>query len=594
MIENHQFAASSLFLSAACLTACFTTGGCVEGSKPTPESPLGAPRPSPLAERSLRFSEEAESRGVIWTPVNGQEAGHLSILETLGCGVGLLDFDADGDLDLFTIGGGRFAENSIEPISTEDRLFANDGAGHFVAVPLPADIRSGTFYSHGVEVGDIDADGFPDLITTGYDGIRILTNMGDGTFRSLPSSTHHISGEGWHSSAALADFNNDGHLDLYCVRYVDWSPVNNPECTTMGRRDVCPPAAFHGVTDRLFISEATWSFREYSRDAGIEEGGKGLGVVAADLDLDGTTDLYVANDTTPNRLYQGKGDGSFVEAGLAAGVAVGEAGAPEGSMGTDVGDPNLDGLPDIWVANFENESFGLYRNFGGMTFENISSIAGISAVGRTYVGFGTMFLDVDLDGAEDLFVSNGHVMVFPTTSPVRQHPLLFHNLGRGKMANVAATAGEYFSTVHMGRGAASGDLDGDGDEDLVVSHTNEPAALLINQTIPDPRTLMIRLIGTRANRDCIGASATLQTNTRTLLRQVTGGGSYLSASSRELLWGLAADEQPVSLSIRWPGSGTTTQQWPLGVGRFVVVESVNQTPIVHAVSGNLAVAEQIH
>lgn len=554
--------------------------GCSGDDKPQ-RAPTDSPSPaaaSAPATASLAFSEEAAARGVAFTAVNGEEAGNLAIVESLGSGVGLFDFDRDGDLDLLAVGGGSFAEGTVLPASVDDGLFANDGSGHFTAVTAPAGIRRGTFYAHGVEVADLDADGFPDLLLTGYDGLRLLANMGDGTFREVPAEEHGIASDGWHSSAAAADINGDGHLDLYLVRYVDWSPSNHPPCVVQGHRDVCPPGEFSGVSDRLWLATGDGRFRDASTTAGIVDGGKGLGAVAADIDLDGDVDLYVANDTTPNRLYRGGGDGTLAECGLVAGVAMGETGAPEGSMGTDIGDANLDGLPDIWVANFENQSFGLYRNFGGASFEHASGVSGITAVGSVYVGFGTMFLDADLDGAEDLFVANGHVMQFPTLTPLKQKPLLFHNLAGGRFANVADTAGAYFQQGHMGRGAAAGDLDGDGDDDIVVSQTNEPLAVLINETSHNRPPLIVELVGRQANRDCIGATAILETNRRRLLRQITGGGSYLSASGRALTWGLEDGENPVSLEIRWPGGSTTELPWQTGTGRFLLRQG-DTTPL---------------
>lgn len=563
---------------AACLFAVVSFG--CSSHTPAPVDP--PPKPSaPEAKASpatsadgppLRFSEEAAARGVVFTPVNGEEAGNLAILESLGSGVALFDVDRDGDLDLFAVGGGRFHDNSTEPMAVADALFANDGSGRFQLITRAAGLEQGDFYAHGVEVGDFDSDGLSDLLVTGFDGLRLLSNLGDGTFREVPAEEHGISGDGWHSSAAAADFNGDGHLDLYLVRYVDWSPDNHPPCVVQGHRDVCPPGEFEGVTDQLWLSDGEGGFRQASREMGLVEGGKGLGVVAADIDLDGDIDLYVANDTTANRLYRNGGDGTLAECGLVAGVAMGETGAPEGSMGTDIADANLDGLPDIWVANFENQSFGLYRNFGAASFEHASGVAGITAVGAVYVGFGTMFLDVDLDGAEDLFVANGHVMQFPTLTPLKQRPLLFHNRGSGRFANVAETAGGYFQTGHLGRGAAAGDLDGDGDEDLVVSQTNEPLAVLLNTTSAVPRGLTLELVGTQANRDAIGATATLETNRRSLLRQVTAGGSYLSASSRALTWGMEEDERPQALTIRWPHGGETRLPWEAATGRFLVRE----------------------
>jgi hypothetical protein len=538
----------------------------------------------------FRLVDRAAGRGLVFTAVNGEEAGRLTILESLGCGVAAIDLDGDGDEDLCLAGGGRFQEGSSVPLPAASGLFRNDGSGRFTIVPHAAALGEPRFYSHGVAAGDYDGDGLCDLVITGYDGLDLLQNLGDGTFRRVPREEHGIDGRGWNTSAAWLDADGDGAIDLYLVRYVDWSPASDPPCTLHGRRDVCPPAQFAGVTDRLFRSDGAGGFVEAGDALGIAPGGKGLGVVASDLDLDGDTDLFVANDTTPNRLYRNAG-GSFEECGLVAGVAVGPDGEPEGSMGVDCADATLDGLPDLWVANFENQSFGLYRNYGDFGFENVSAATGVTAVGAVYVGFGTMFVDLDLDGAEDLFVSNGHVMRHPLDSPVLQRPLLFHNLDGRRMENVAATAGAYTASAHMGRGAVATDLDGDGDDDIVVSHIGEPAAVLINESPPRGHRLTIRLVGDTANRDCIGASVILEARPlqtgepradhpspdrpsiaapRRLLRQVKGGGSYLSGGPRHLAWGIAEGEAPTRLTILWPGGERTERPWTADRGSFLI------------------------
>jgi hypothetical protein len=503
------------------------------------------------------FAERAAESGLVFTSVNGQHHGHLTILESLGAGVGLFDYDADGDADILAVGGGDFEGDAVRPCGVPDGLFRNDGAARFAAVATEACVPGRAFYAHGVNVGDYDADGHSDLLITGYEGVALLQNLGDGTFRSVPSPEHGIAADGWLTSGAWLDVDGDGHLDLYQTRYCDWSPTNDPPCEIQGHRDVCPPAQFEAVDDRLFLGDGAGGFVEAGTRLGLVPGGKGLGVVATDVDLDGDCDLYVGNDTTANFLYRNDGTGRLTECGLLAGVAVGPTGEPEGSMGVDAGDWNLDGLPDLWVANFENQSFGLYRNFGDAVFENVSAVAGITAVGAVYVGFGTMFLDADLDGAEDLFVANGHVMQFPTQAPLLQRPLLLHNRHGTRMVNVAEHAGAYFTRGHLGRGAAAGDLDGDGDEDIVVSQTNEPIAMLVNETPHDSIAVVVRLVGVGTHRDAIGASAVLETTARRMLRQVKGGASYLSSGSRELRWGLVADERPLRLRVRWPGGRET-------------------------------------
>jgi len=547
----------------ACTALCSACTRPVTSRPPAPPAPpVGVheharPRATGDGVTTLMFAERATESGLVFTSVNGQHHGHLTILESLGAGVGLFDYDADGDADILAVGGGDFEGAAVRPCGVPDGLFRNDGAARFAAVATEACVPGRAFYAHGVNVGDYDADGLSDLLITGYEGVALLQNLGDGTFRSVPPPEHGIAADGWLTSAAWLDVDGDGHLDLYLARYCDWSPTNDPPCEIQGHRDVCPPAQFEAVDDRLFLGDGAGGFVEAGTRLGLVPGGKGLGVVATDIDLDGDCDLYVGNDTTANFLYRNDGTGRLTECGLLAGVAVGPTGEPEGSMGVDAGDWNLDGLPDLWVANFENQSFGLYRNFGDAVFENVSAVAGVTAIGAVYVGFGTMFLDADLDGAEDLFVANGHVMQFPTQAPLLQRPLLLHNRRGTRMVNVAEHAGAYFTGGHLGRGAAAGDLDGDGDEDIVVSQTNEPIALLVNETPHDSIAVVVRLVGVGTHRDAIGASAVLETTKRRMLRQVKGGASYLSSGGRELRWGLVADERPLRLRVRWPGGRET-------------------------------------
>ena len=547
----------------ACTALCSACTRPVTSRPPAPPAPpVGVheharPRATGDGVTTLMFAERATESGLVFTSVNGQHHGHLTILESLGAGVGLFDYDADGDADILAVGGGDFEGAAVRPCGVPDGLFRNDGAARFAAVATEACVPGRAFYAHGVNVGDYDADGLSDLLITGYEGVALLQNLGDGTFRSVPPPEHGIAADGWLTSAAWLDVDGDGHLDLYQTRYCDWSPTNDPPCEIQGHRDVCPPAQFEAVDDRLFLGDGAGGFVEAGTRLGLVPGGKGLGVVATDVDLDGDCDLYVGNDTTANFLYRNDGTGRLTECGLLAGVAVGPTGEPEGSMGVDAGDWNLDGLPDLWVANFENQSFGLYRNFGDAVFENVSAVAGVTAIGAVYVGFGTMFLDADLDGAEDLFVANGHVMQFPTQAPLLQRPLLLHNRRGTRMVNVAEHAGAYFTGGHLGRGAAAGDLDGDGDEDIVVSQTNEPIALLVNETPHDSIAVVVRLVGVGTHRDAIGASAVLETTKRRMLRQVKGGASYLSSGGRELRWGLVADERPLRLRVRWPGGRET-------------------------------------
>lgn len=530
-----------------------------------------APRPSPNAAAQLsdsgvaattrpQFRDIAQSAGVQFVPRNGRESGHFSILETLGTGVGLLDFDQDGLIDIFLPGGGQFSKQPA-PVGLPSALFRHLGNLQFEPVASMALVETCPFYSHGASVGDFDSDGFPDVLITGYQGLLLYRNQGDGTFVDITPQSG-LKTNSWTSSAAWGDADGDGILDLYLVSYVDWSFQKNPSCSAQGQRDVCPPKDFEPLSDALYLGNGDGSFRDASTECGLVEGGKGLGVVAFDLDLDGDLDYYIANDTTPNFLYQNDGHGHFREIGLLSGTAFGENGEAEGSMGVDSGDFNNDGLPDLWVANFENQSFALYRNEGQSRFQHVSGIMGITAVGAQYVGFGTVFFDFNRDGFEDLFCATGHVSYCPANAPVLQKPLLFENRAGKRMVNVAAEAGDYTNSAHMGRGVAAADLDQDGDPDLVVSHTNEPVALLRNDSIADGGWLRVRLIGTRCHRDAVGARVTVSGNGRKLTKQIRGGSSYLSSSSHEILFGLGSLDKLEAMTVNWPGNRLQRVQIP--------------------------------
>ncbi len=562
----------------------FLGAGCKNERTPTPPTfQEDADSDAAPAPGNLRFIDMTATSGVAFTYDNGRAAGHHAILESLGGGLGLFDYDGDGRCDLLCPGGGKYLPD-LEMVGLPSALFRNAGDWQFVEVTASAGVGPARYYTHGCSAADYDADGFVDVIVTGYGGVQLFHNQGDGTFEQVRETAGMLDTL-WSSSAAWADLNGDQHLDLYIAHYVNWSfePGHNPECPGPGRglREICSPRKFDPMPHIVYYSNGDGTFRDASTEFGIvtgDECGKGLGVVAGDIDLDGDVDVYVANDTVDNFLYLNDGQGTFEEVGLLNGVARDAGGKAEGSMGVDLGDYNADGLPDIWVANFEEESFSLYRNDGAAQFVHVSQGTGITALGHLYVGFGTVYADIDCDGDEDFLVSNGHVINYPKAAPIRQEPLALVNR-QGRFAKAVFPPGGYFSSPHRGRGLATSDLDDDGDLDAVFAHNDgEPNALVANDTPNDNGWLRVRLIGTRSNRDAIGAWLVLHTSAGDQLRLIKGGGSYLSQCDLRPFWGVPAGARVSGISIHWPSG--QTQEYPLSeINQTVtIVEPVEEAP----------------
>lgn len=544
----------------------------------------------PSGSDYIRMTDKTEASGVKFVYDNGRDAGFHTIVESLGGGVGLVDYDNDGRCDLFCPGGGKFDPDKISS-GLPSALFRNLGDWQFVDVTAASGTAESPHLSHGCAAGDYDGDGFIDILLTGYGGVRLFHNLGDGTFEEL-SQQVGMTDTLWSSSAAWADFNGDQALDIYIDHYVTWSPENDPPCPGPypGQREICSPRKFDPLPHIIYYSNGDGTFRDATSEArlNVEPGvcGKGLGVVAGDIDLDGDIDIYVANDTVDNFLYLNDGHGVFEEVGLFHGVARDANGKAEGSMGTDLGDFNLDGLPDIWVSNFEQESFSLYRNDGHAQFVHVSQGTGITALGQLYVGFGTLFADVDRDGDEDFVVANGHVINYPKSAPIRQEPLVLVNDG-GRFSRAVFPPDGYFSSPHRGRGLASSDLDDDGDLDFVFSHNDgEQNALIANDTQPRGDWLRVRLVGVRSNRGAVGAWIVLHTSAGDQLRLIKGGGSYESQSDLRPFWGIPEDAQVKGLEIHWPSG--TVQDYPLAAVNqsLTIIEPADDTVVDPFVPGD--------
>jgi hypothetical protein len=523
--------------------------GCSGSPVPIPTSKHLDQSSSPVL--SWHFADRTDRLQPVFRYHNDDRPDRSAILEIVGGGVALIDFDADGRLDIFAPGGGEYAEKRALA-GRSAALYRSVGNWTYSHCAAAAGATADRFWSHGAAAGDFDNDGFPDLVVTGYGGLQLLHNAGDGTFTSCATSAG-LDDELWSTSAAFGDINGDGNLDLYVTHYVDWSFENDPLCVAPnGQRDRCPPLRYEALPDVLYVSRGDGTFVDGSQTAGLRLDGKGLGVVMADLDVDGDLDIYVANDTNANFLYRNDSRGKFEECAVAGGAAFNDVGNPDGSMGIAVGDYDSDGLPDLLVSNYEQESIALYHNLGHCRFEHVSQALGVTDVGHLHVGFGVCFFDADGDGDEDVFMANGHVFRFGRNASVRQLPVLLENQGGRRFRNVAHQAGAWLETPHIARGAARGDLDGDGVPDLVISQVDEPLALLQNETERLGHAFTVRLIGLVSNRDAVGARLTLETSSGRQYRQQTSGDSFLSQSDRTIAWGVPAEAQIRSLVVEWP------------------------------------------
>jgi hypothetical protein len=487
------------------------------------------------------------------------------LIETMGGGVALLDYDNDGRLDIFFTNGAQLFDPmpaSSQPDKSDpkfwNRLYHQNANGGFDDATATAGLSGNPVsgYSMGVAVGDYDNDGFADILVTGYSRSVLYRNNGKGQFTDVTANAG-VRGTGWMVSAGFVDYNKDGHLDLFVTRYLDWNFQNNRYCgdRVPGHRAYCHPENFPPVSNLLYRNNGDGTFADVSKESGIaNQKGKALGVAFADYDNDGWMDIFVANDSVQCFLFHNNADGTFTEAGLTSGAGLNHDGRAFAGMGTDFADYDNDGLPDIVVTDLSNERYVLFRNLGAGTFSDESSASDLARITMLFSGWGTRFLDYDNDGWKDLFVAQGHVLdnVHKTSGNLsyEQPPLLARN-ERGKFVRVNVS--DAIDPPRAGRGAAFGDIDNDGDIDVVVSNLGQGPSLLRNCTGRSNHWLGFQLQGTRSNRDGIGARIELVSGTN--FKQsytVTTSSSYLSASDRRVVVGLGSDMIAKSVSIHWP------------------------------------------
>ena len=527
------------------------------------------------------FTERAEASGLDFVHFNGM-SGEFYFEEMVGSGVALFDYDNDGDLDVYLVQGAMLGEGKAladalippaMPLPLTDRLYRNDLAVaadgtrtlRFTDVTAESGLEVRE-YGMGAATGDFDNDGWVDLYLTRRGPDRLFRNNGDGTFTDV-SERAGTRQPGWSISASFVDFDRDGWLDLYVGNYVDHDP--DRECTTeLGAREYCGPQGFMPVPDRLYRNRGDGTFADVTAEAQVaREYGPAMGVVAADLDADGWPDLYVANDMQENQLWINRQDGTFVNDALLAGVALNQAGAVEAGMGVDAGDIDNDGDDDLFLTHLDAQTNTLYVNDGRGLFEDRSTMSGLGATSIASTGFGALWFDYDNDGWLDVLAVNGAVTTIKELveagdpHPLRQPNQLFRNLGGGRFADVTAEAGPALALSEVGRGAAFGDIDNDGDTDVVVTNNAGPARLLINNVGSGNRWLGLRLVGGSPPRDMLGARVgVFRAEGPPLWRRARTDGSYASAHDPRVLVGLGSAAAVERVQVVWPSG--RVEEWP--------------------------------
>jgi hypothetical protein len=468
-------------------------------------------------------------------------------------GIGLIDFDDDGWLDIYALQGGPFPPRPDS--GPGDRLFRNRGDGTFDDVTNSAGIASlPRGYGHAVTVGDFDNDGYPDLFITRWRSYALCRNRGDGTFDDVTARVGLGGDRDWPTSAAFADLDGDGDLDLYVCHYGVWDPEHPKLCKDpSGARYLsCDPRAVEPQPDHVFRNDGG-RFVDVTASAGMHErSGRGLGVVAADFDDDRRTDVFVANDTSANLLFHNLGRFRFEEIATAAGVAANAAGSYQAGMGIASGDLDGDGQLDLAVSNFYLESTSFFQNLGQNVFADRTTAIGLAAPSRHRLGFGIAFLDANNDGRLDLITANGHISDLRPLIPLAMSAQLFLGTDGRRLTDVTGRAGPPFEQLHVGRGLAIGDLDNDGRLDALLVAQNEPLVVFHNQTEPRGHFITFRLKGTRSNRDGVGARVTLSAGGHRQVAERIGGGSYASAADPRLHFGLGSSRKVEAVEVRWP------------------------------------------
>ncbi len=510
------------------------------------------------------FEDVTSRTQVNFTYQNGREANRFYLIETFGGGTALVDFDLDGDVDLFATGGGTIPSGGGSPEKSDQStqigglpagFYRNDRGWQFVEVTAQAGFAKPVDYSFACAVTDFNSDGFPDILVTCYGRSRLYVSDGDGTFQEIAEWARPAA-EGLATAAAFGDVDGDGFPDLMLAFYADWSPEKDVECHgSQGRRDLCGPHWYRGSSCRFFHNSGDGQFLDWSVLAGIQGNTHGLGIVAADLNADGRVDFFVASDQTANQLYLGGPHLPLVEWANPAGVALDGLGLPVANMGIAIGDYNGDGRPDIFVTTYEREDSSLYRNLGDGLYVYSMMTSGLAGFSRMNTKFGTSLTDFDGDGWLDLFVLNGHTLYSTGESPFQQAPELFRNISGRRFSDVSPLGGAFFRQAISGRGNAVGDIDDDGAPDLVTTQINGPLQMQRNRLTPK-NWVSVELHARRGERDATGARVTATYDGRRLVRFVTRGEGYFSQFDPRWIFPVGPGLDRAEVIVDWPGRGT--------------------------------------
>ena len=555
----------------------------VASAQPSPSRPSGP----------IQFVDVTRAAGIHFRHNNGAY-GKKYLPETMGSGVCAIDYDGDGWQDLLFVNSMDWPEHKTT-VSTP-ALYHNNHDGTFTDVTRGSGLAH-EMYGMGCAVGDFDNDGRDDIYITALGGGHLFRNMGDGHFADVTAKAH-VNDSGFPTGAAWFDYDNDGKLDLFVAHYVTWSQATDQFCSLDGKnKSYCTPELYKGESAKLFHNLGHCVFEDVTKKAGLlDPTGKALGVALIDYDDDGWLDLFVTNDTQPNKLYHNNHNGTFTDNAFASGVAFSDAGKARAGMGTDAADYDLSGRSGLVIGNFTNESMALYRNDGSGLFTDQSNASGISGPSAKSLTFSAFFFDYDLDGLPDIFAGNGHVAddvsVTQPSLKYAEPPLLFRNRGHGRFEDVSNKVGAALRQPVVARGAAHLDFDHDGDLDLVVVPSNGPARLLHNDNGNQNDLLRLKTIGTRSNRDGIGARVTVRLpNGERLTQMVKSGSSYLSQSELPLTFGLGkpVEGKTVTVEIRWP-SGRRESFNDVKANQTITLEEgkgiVDQQPIVFTEAKN--------